>query len=139
MDGIIETAMEEGSLNLFLKGVDQAGLTVILEKEGPFTIFAPINEAFASLSSQALDNLWGDNQKLARILRYHIAPGNYHLDDLENLFSLETLEGSELSLEQLDDDVAVDTSVIIRPDIECTNGMIHLIESILIPPEMSLL
>ncbi|MGC9514956.1 MAG: fasciclin domain-containing protein [Methanocrinis sp.] len=124
---IVETAAEE-NFSTLVTAVDAAGLTETLNGEGPFTVFAPTDEAFAGV-----DIDMNDTDSLADILKYHVASGEYMEADVVNMTEIETLEGGELSVEVTDAGVMVGGANVTATDIVCSNGVIHVIDAVLMP------
>lgn len=118
----------------------QADLEATLGNPGPFTVFAPDNEAFKALPAGTLDNLMKDNSKetLASILKFHVVPGRIRLADLEDGQKLKTVNGEELSVTKLNGRVAVNGVELDQPDLEATNGVIHVVSQVLLPPKQGM-
>jgi len=131
---IVQTAEDAGSFGTLVTAIRAAGLEETLSGEGPFTVFAPTDEAFAALPEGTLDSLLQDPEALTRVLTYHVASGKYMAADVVNMTSIETLEGSELPVNTTDG-VKVGDANVTMTDIEASNGVIHVIDKVLIPPE----
>jgi uncharacterized surface protein with fasciclin (FAS1) repeats len=118
----------------------QADLVATLSNPGPFTVFAPDNDAFKALPAGTLDNLMKDNSKetLASILKFHVVPGRIRLADLEDGQKLKTVNGEELSVTKLNGKVAVNGIELDQPDLEATNGVIHVVSKVLLPPKQGI-
>ncbi|AET64045.1 fasciclin domain-containing protein [Methanothrix harundinacea] len=128
---IVETAVEAGDFNTLVAAVEAAGLLDTLNGEGPFTVFAPTDEAFAAV--EGLDEL--DAETLAEILTYHVASGAIMAADALNMATIPTLQGRNLTVEATDEGVLVNNGAkVTTADIFCSNGVIHVIDAVLMPP-----
>jgi len=128
---IVETAVEAGDFNTLVAAVEAAGLLDTLNGEGPFTVFAPTDEAFAAV--EGLDEL--DAETLAEILTYHVASGAIMAADALNMATIPTLQGGNLTVEATDEGVLVNNGAkVTTADIVCSNGVIHVIDAVLMPP-----
>lgn len=132
MQNIIATAKAAGSFSTLLAAVDAAGLTQTLAGPGPFTLFAPSDEAFAKLPAGTVEGLLADKAKLTAVLTYHVAHGEVRADDVRAMASIPTLQGGSLNVD-LTDGVMIGSAKVMSADIACTNGIIHAIDSVLIP------
>lgn len=132
---IVETAVAAGNFDTLVAAVQAAGLEDTLSEEGPFTVFAPTDEAFDALPEGTLDDLLEDEEALTNVLLYHVADGELMAADVVEMESIETLQGEELTVNVTDDTVMVDGATIITTDIEASNGVIHVIDAVMIPPE----
>ena len=132
---IVDTAVEANQFNTLVKAVKAAGLVDTLKSEGPFTVFAPTDEAFGELPEETLSSLLEpENQdQLIDILTYHVAAGNVTSDQIQS-GPLKSVEGSNLSI-QAGDGVKVDDANVVKADIEADNGVIHVIDKVLLPSE----
>ena len=128
---IVETASGAGNLNTLVTAVEAAGLTDVLASEGPFTVFAPTDDAFALVGDLDLN----DTDALTTILNRHVAFGAYMAADVANMTTITTLEGSDLTIEVGDEGVLVNGARIVQTDIVCSNGVVHIIEAVLMPSE----
>lgn len=122
---ILKTAAGAGTLGLFLDAVRAAGLEERLSRRGSLTVFMPTDNAMSDLGGAALEALFADPQKLRRFVAHHIVPGKYVGSYFSTRVKLRTLAGTEL---------AIDRSTFLQPDIECSNGLIHVTDSALLPP-----
>ena len=113
--------------------VVKAGLTDPLKGPGPFTVFAPTNEAFAKVPAKTMDDLGKDPAKLKAVLTYHVVPGKVMAADVKN-GNAKTVNGANLALSKAGDFVTVEDGMVQTADVSATNGMIHIIDSVLIPP-----
>jgi uncharacterized surface protein with fasciclin (FAS1) repeats len=129
---IVETAIEAGSFSTLVTAVKAAGLVETLSGPGPFTVFAPTDEAFSKLPSGMVENLLKDKEKLTAVLTYHVVPGKVMAADVVQLKSAKTVQGQEITI-NTEDGVKVDNANVITTDIECTNGVIHVIDACILP------
>jgi len=132
---IVETARDAGSFTTLVTALDRAGLEATLAGEGPFTVFAPSDEAFAALSEGALDGLLAEPEKLAAVLAYHVVPGRVTAAEAAELKSAPTVQGEELPL-SIDGEVHVAGARVVSADIEASNGLIHVIDRVLLPADL---
>ena len=136
MKNIVETAIDDGHFTTLVKAVQAAGLVDTLSGPGPFTVFAPTDGAFSKLPAGTLDSALQNKDQLTSILTYHVVSGKYMASDLKKLNSVNTVQGGSLKIEVhrlFHRGVKVDDAQVIHPDIECTNGVIHVIDSVLMP------
>lgn len=132
MKNIVETGKEMGKFNTLIAAVEAAGLTETLSNEGPFTVFAPNDDAFAKLPEGTVEGLLKDKEKLTAILTYHVVSGKYKASDVMDMKSAKTLQGGELKIDT-SNGVKVNDAKVIQPDIMCTNGVCHMVDSVLMP------
>uniref|UniRef100_UPI00313B59E3 fasciclin domain-containing protein n=1 Tax=Crocosphaera sp. Alani8 TaxID=3038952 RepID=UPI00313B59E3 len=132
---IVETAVAAGKFETLVAAVKAAGLVETLSGEQEFTVFAPTDEAFAALGEENLEKLLKpeNKEKLTAILTYHVVPGVYKSGDLED-GKVKTVQGSEVEIE-LGDSVMVDDATVVTPDVMTSNGVIHIIDKVIIPSE----
>ena len=127
---IIETATAAGNLNILVTAVDATGLTEALSGDGPFTVFAPTDDAFA------LANLdMNDTEALIKILNYHVVIGEYMAADLANVPTVTTLSGEDLMITAIGENLIVNDANIVQTDVVCSNGVIQVIDAVLTLPE----
>jgi uncharacterized surface protein with fasciclin (FAS1) repeats len=131
---IVDTAIAAGSFDTLVTAVKAADLVETLKGEGPFTVFAPTDEAFAKLPDGTLEALLEDKAKLTAILTYHVVPGKVMAADVVKLRSARTVQGQALAI-AADQGVKVDSANVIKTDIVTSNGVIHVIDAVLIPSE----
>jgi len=133
----IETAGEAGVFSTLLAAVDVAGLEDTLRGPGPFTIFAPTDEAFEKLPDGTIEALLEDPQgQLTDILTYHVVPGKVMSTDLSDGMMATTVNGADVTITIAEDGtVMVNDATVVAADIEASNGVIHVIDTVLIPPE----
>ena len=132
---IVDTAVAAGSFQTLAKALDAAGLVETLKGEGPFTVFAPTDEAFAKLPAGTLEALLKPENKgkLKAILAYHVVPGKVLASEVVKLTSAKTVNGQALTITTEAGTVMVDNAKVIKTDILCSNGVIHVIDSVLLP------
>jgi uncharacterized surface protein with fasciclin (FAS1) repeats len=129
---IVETARGAGEFTTLIAALDRTGLESTLAGEGPFTVFAPSDEAFAQLPEGAIDSLLAEPDKLARVLTYHVVPGRVTAADVVGLTTAPTVHGEELPV-SVDGSIHVDGARVITADIEASNGIVHVIDRVLLP------
>jgi len=132
---IVEIAASAGSFNTLVAAVQAAGLAETLQGEGPFTVFAPTDEAFAKLPAGTVDELLKpeNKEKLRAILTYHVVPGRVMAKDVVGIRSAATVQGQSLTVSIDDGTPMVDNAKIIQTDIAASNGVIHVIDTVVIP------
>ena len=137
---IVETAVGAGSFKTLVKALEAAELVDALKGEGPFTVFAPTDEAFAKLPAGTLEELLKPENKeqLRAILLYHVVPGKFAAADVVKLNGreVETLEGSKVKV-KTGDSVMVDNARVVKTDVMTSNGVIHVIDTVIMPKMMS--
>ncbi len=129
---ILETAREAGSFTTLLAAVDAADLSETLAGGGPFTVFAPTDEAFAKLPEGTVESLLADPSKLTDVLTYHVVPSRVRAADAAAIWSAPTVQGSALPI-SIDGGVHVGDASVVSADIEASNGVIHVIDRVLLP------
>jgi uncharacterized surface protein with fasciclin (FAS1) repeats len=132
---IVEIAASAGSFNTLVAAVKAAGLVETLQGEGPFTVFAPTDEAFAKLPEGTVEELLKpqNKEKLQAILTYHVVPGRVMAKDVVGISSAETVQGQSLNVSVENGTPMVDNAKIIQTDITASNGVIHVIDSVIMP------
>jgi|GEM_PF-279534 transforming growth factor-beta-induced protein len=130
---IVETANSAGSFKTLIKAAVAAQLAEALNGDGPFTVFAPTDEAFDKIPKDTLEALLKDKGQLASILKYHVVSGNVLARDVVKLTEAETLHGDAVTISTKDGDVRIDNAKVLKADIRCSNGVIHVIDTVLIP------
>ena len=133
MADIVDTAVNAGSFNTLVAAVKAAGLVDTLKGPGPFTVFAPTDDAFAKLPAGTVDSLLKDIPKLKKILTYHVVSGKVTAADVVKLTSANTVEGSSVKIDASGGTVKVNDAKVVTPDVASDNGVIHVIDSVLIP------
>jgi uncharacterized surface protein with fasciclin (FAS1) repeats len=129
---IVDTAVSAGSFKTLVAAVTAAGLVDTLKGAGPFTVFAPTDEAFAKLPAGTVDSLLKDIPKLKKILTYHVVSGKVMAADAAKLKSAKTVEGSEIKIDA-SNGVKINDSTVTTADVAADNGVIHIIDSVLLP------
>ncbi|MBD1830823.1 fasciclin domain-containing protein [Microcoleus vaginatus GB1-A2] len=132
MADIVDTAVSAGSFTTLVAAVQAAGLVDTLKGAGPFTVFAPTDEAFAKLPEGTVEALLNDIPKLTKILTYHVVSGKVMAADVVNLTSAKTVEGSEVKIDA-SNGVKINDSTVTTADVAADNGVIHIIDSVLLP------
>jgi uncharacterized surface protein with fasciclin (FAS1) repeats len=134
-DTIVGVASEAGTFNTLLAAAKAAGLADLLGSEGPFTVFAPTDEAFAKLPAGTVESLLKpeNKDKLASILKYHVVPGRIYADEAIKLGEATSALGSDLTISKKWGNVKINDAKVVSADIEATNGVIHVIDSVLLP------
>lgn len=131
---IVEIAVESGDFDTLVTAVTEAGLVETLSGEGPFTVFAPNDEAFAKVPEATLTALLADKEQLTSVLTYHVVAGKVMAEDVVGLTSATTVNGQDLTIEVTEDGtVMVDGAKVLVTDIEASNGVIHVIDSVVLP------
>ena len=132
---IVDTAVAAGSFKTLAAALGAAGLVDTLKGEGPFTVFAPTDDAFAKLPEGTVESLLKteNKDKLISILTYHVLPGKVMSGEVVNLKSAKTVNGKELTINMKDGKAMIDNAYVTKADIETSNGVIHVIDSVIIP------
>jgi len=129
---IVETAIDANNFSTLLTAVKQAGLVDALKGEGPYTLFAPTDEAFAKIPQDQLQALLKDKKMLTSVLTYHVVADNIPSSDVVKLKQAKTLQGQSISI-NASNGVKVDNANVIMTDIVASNGVIHVIDSVIMP------
>jgi uncharacterized surface protein with fasciclin (FAS1) repeats len=129
---IVDTAVSAGQFKTLVKAVQEAGLVDTLKGKGPYTVFAPTDEAFAKLPAGTLEALLKDKQKLAAILTYHVVPGKVMAAQVK-AGPVKTVQGQSLTVSAVNGAVMVDKANVVKTDIVASNGVIHVIDSVVLP------
>lgn len=134
---IVDTAAEAGSFKTLVAAVKAAGLVDTLKGDGPFTVFAPTDEAFAKLPKGTVQSLLKpeNKQKLVSILTYHVVPGKVKAKKAAKLDSAKTVNGAEFTIKPSGDTLLINKSKVVKADIKASNGIIHVIDAVLIPSD----
>ncbi len=132
---IVETAAEAGSFGTLVAALEEADLIATLKGDGPFTVFAPTDEAFAKLPAGTLEELFRPENKsrLQSILTYHVVPAKVAAADVVKLTEAKTVNGGNLMVKANMGKVMVDNAQVIKTDIKCSNGIIHVIDAVVMP------
>ena len=135
-EDIVGTAVAAGSFTTLTAALEAAGLVDTLKGEGPFTVFAPTDEAFAALPAGTVDTLLADPKgDLTQILTYHVVPGKVMSTDITDGMTATTVQGADLTFTIKDGNVYVNDAMVVTADIETSNGVIHVIDGVLTPPK----
>ena len=129
---IVDTAVSAGQFNTLATALQAAGLVDTLKGPGPFTVFAPTDEAFAKIPKADLDALLKDKAKLTAVLTYHVVPGKVMAKDVK-AGPLKSVEGSPITVAATGSKVTVDNATVTKTDINADNGVIHVIDSVIVP------
>ncbi|MEH2121490.1 fasciclin domain-containing protein [Nostoc sp.] len=132
MANIIDTASNNGSFTTLVAAIQAAGLVDTLKGPGPFTVFAPTDEAFNKLPAGTVDALLQDIPKLKKILTYHVVSGKVLAADVVKLKTATTVEGSDVKIDA-SNGVKINDAKVATPDVAADNGVIHVIDTVLIP------
>lgn len=132
---IVDTAVAADGFKTLVAAVKAAGLVETLKGDGPFTVFAPTDEAFAKLPEGTVADLLKpeNKEKLVAVLTYHVVPGKVMAADVVKLKEAKTVQGSKVSIKTADGKVMIDEATVIKADISCKNGVIHVIDSVILP------
>lgn len=132
MSNIVETATTAGSFKTLVAAVEAAGLSATLSGPGPFTVFAPTDEAFAELPAGTVEGLLNDIPKLTQILTFHVVPGKLMASDVVKLTSAKTVQGQSVTIDT-QRGVTINGALVTTPNIETDNGVIHVIDRVILP------
>lgn len=132
---IVDTAVSTGMFNTLVAAVKAGGLADMLKGSGPFTVFAPTDEAFAKLPAGTVENLLKPENRdtLVKILSYHVVPGNVMASEVVKMPRVKTAQGQELMVKTKDGKVRINKSTVIKADVAASNGTIHVIDAVLMP------
>ena len=130
---IVETAIAAKDFTTLVTAVKAAELVDVLKGKGPFTVFAPTDKAFAKIPKEELNNLLKDKKALSEVLKYHVVPGKVMAEDVVKIESAKTVQGSTVKVVVKDKKVMINDAQVIKTDIECSNGVIHVIDHVLLP------
>lgn len=132
---VVETAMGAEGFKTLVAAVKAAGLVETLQGEGPFTVFAPTDEAFKKLPDGTVEDLLKpeNKEKLVQILTYHVVPGNVMAADVVKLDEAKTVQGQKVMIKTEDGNVMINGAKVIKADIKCSNGVIHVIDTVILP------
>lgn len=132
MPTIVDIAVQAGKFNTLVQAVQAAGLVETLSGEGPFTVFAPTDEAFAQIPQDTLQAVLANKEQLTAILTYHVVPGKLMAADVARSTQLQTVQGQSITV-STEGGVRVDDANVIQTDIEADNGVIHVIDKVIMP------
>jgi uncharacterized surface protein with fasciclin (FAS1) repeats len=129
---IVDTAVSAGQFKTLVTALQEADLVDTLRQEGPYTVFAPTDAAFAKLPAGTLDALLKDKEKLAAVLAYHVVPGKIMAAQVKP-GSVKTVQGQSFTVSKQGSNVMVDAAKVVKTDIAASNGVIHVIDSVIVP------
>jgi uncharacterized surface protein with fasciclin (FAS1) repeats len=134
---IVDTAVSTGQFKTLASALDAAGLVETLKGDGPFTVFAPTDEAFAKLPAGTLENLLKPENKdqLVAILTYHVVPGKVEAADVAKINEAKTVNGKMINIKVKGDTAMVNDAKVTKADIAASNGVIHVIDTVILPPK----
>jgi len=135
---IVEVAASNPDFSTLVTAVTEAGLVDTLNSDGPFTVFAPTNEAFAALPAGQLEALLANKEQLVKVLTYHVVAGKVMAADVVGLSSANSVEGEPIAIASGPDGVTVNDANVTATDIEASNGVIHVIDKVILPPSMTM-
>jgi uncharacterized surface protein with fasciclin (FAS1) repeats len=131
---IVDTAVAAGSFNTLATALKAAGLVDTLKGKGPFTVFAPTDDAFRKLPAGTLEKLLADKAQLTKVLTYHVVAGKVMAADVVKLKEAKTVEGSMVKIIVVSGGVKVNDANVVKTDVSASNGVIHVIDSVILPP-----
>lgn len=132
---IEQVLVQDGNFSTLLLAIDTAGLEGAYSGPGPYTVFAPTDDVFRRVPSAVMEGLFNDPKgSLAEVLLYHMAPGSYTASDIATIETIETVQGSPIAVDTAGDRVWVNGAEIVRTEIPATNGIIHVIDAVMVPP-----
>jgi uncharacterized surface protein with fasciclin (FAS1) repeats len=134
---IVDTAVSAGNFTTLVAAVKAAGLVDTLKGPGPFTVFAPTDEAFAKLPTGTVDALLKDPAKLKDILLYHVVSGKVLAADVSKMKTAKTVEGGSVKVHAMAGKVMIDNASVVKADIACDNGVIHVIDTVIMPKPLT--
>ena len=132
---IVDTAVAAGSFKTLAKLLTDADLVGVMKGPGPYTVFAPTDEAFAKVPKDVLDGLAKDRAKLQAVLKYHVLTSKWTSDDIKLVKQTGTAEGRAVSFATSGGTLTVNGAKVVKANVDCANGMIHVIDAVLLPPQ----
>jgi uncharacterized surface protein with fasciclin (FAS1) repeats len=132
---IVDTAVAAGSFKTLAQLLTAADLIGVMKGPGPYTVFAPTDEAFAKVPKDVLDGLGKDKAKLAEVLKYHVLTSKWTTDDIKLVKQTGTAQGKSVTFGTAGGTITVNGARVVKPNVDCTNGMIHVIDAVLLPPQ----
>jgi uncharacterized surface protein with fasciclin (FAS1) repeats len=132
---IVDTAVAAGSFKTLAKLLGDADLVDVIKRPGPYTVFAPTDEAFAKVPKDVLDGLARDKAKLAEVLKYHVLTSKWSSDDIRLVKQTGTVQGKAVQFASSGGSLTVNGAKVVKADVDCSNGMIHVIDAVLLPPQ----
>lgn len=133
-EDIVDVAVAAGDFTTLAAALEAAGLVETLKGEGPFTVFAPTDEAFAKLPEGTVEALLQDPEALAAILTYHVVPGEVTSSQVVNLTEATTVNGAKIQIHVMDGTVMINDATVTAADVSASNGVIHVIDTVILPP-----
>jgi uncharacterized surface protein with fasciclin (FAS1) repeats len=130
---IVDTAVAAGSFKTLAKLLTDAGLVDVMKRPGPYTVFAPTDDAFAKVPQATLEALAKDKAKLQAVLQYHVLAGNVSSADLKMMKDFGTVQGQRITIAQQGGGLTINGAKVVKPDVPAANGVIHVIDSVLLP------
>ena len=132
---IVDTAVAAGSFKTLAKLLTDADLVGVMKGPGPYTVFAPTDEAFAKVPKDVLDGLAKDKAKLQAVLKYHVLTSKWTTDDIKLVKETGTAQGKHVVFGTSGTTLTVNGAKLVKPNVDCSNGMIHVIDAVLLPPQ----
>ncbi|MEQ9618933.1 MAG: fasciclin domain-containing protein [Deltaproteobacteria bacterium] len=134
---VVDTAVDAGSFTTLAAALEAAGLVETLKGEGPFTVFAPTDEAFAKLPEGTVETLLRpeNKDKLVAVLTYHVVPGKVTAEEVVKMDSAKSVNGAVIPIKVDEGVVTVDNATVIKPDVMASNGVIHVIDAVILPDD----
>jgi uncharacterized surface protein with fasciclin (FAS1) repeats len=132
---IVDTAIAAGSFKTLAKLLTDADLVGVMKGPGPYTVFAPTDEAFAKVPADVLAGLGKDKAKLQEVLKYHVLTSKWTTDDIKLVKQTGTAQGKAVTFGTAGGALTVNGAKVVKPNIDCTNGMVHVIDAVLLPPQ----
>jgi uncharacterized surface protein with fasciclin (FAS1) repeats len=132
---IVDTAVAAGSFKTLAKLLTDAELIDVMRRPGPYTVFAPTDEAFAKVPKDVLDGLARDKAKLQEVLKYHVLTSKWTTDDIKLVKQTGTVQGKPVQFGTSGTAMTVNGAKIVKPNVDCSNGMVHVIDAVLLPPQ----
>ena len=133
MKDIVDVAVAAGSFKTLVAAVQAADLVEVLKRPGPLTVLAPTDEAFAKIPKADLDALMKDKAKLAKVLQYHVLTGNVSAADLRMMKDFGTAQGQRIQITVSGSTLKINNATVVKPDVSASNGVIHVIDTVLMP------
>ncbi|BBL68746.1 fasciclin domain-containing protein [Methanoculleus chikugoensis] len=133
MKSIFETAREDGRLSTSVAMLQAGGMAETLREEGEYTALFPTNEAYSGFSREVLDSITTDRERLSGMILYHVIQGKLTIHDLSRMEAIRTLQGDHLDITGPPGAIRLNDATVIQPDVECTNGIYHVIDRVLLP------
>lgn len=131
---VVAAVSQQADLGTFAKLLQQADLVASLQAQGPVTVFAPSDDAFKALPAATLDALSKDPQLLKAVLQHHVVPGLHPKDSIKENLTVTTASGTKLGVSKAGDFVTVEEGMVVRADLNSANGIVHVIDTVLVPP-----